>query len=281
MPWEYSEEYYREYTRTTWNAAAEAYVELMGRLAPLRSQLIELLAPKEGEAILDLGTGPGEPALTIARMVGRGRVTGVDLSERMVAIAREAAQRRGSGNVHFRAMDCAKLDLPDRSFDGAVSCFGFQIFTDPEGAARETWRVLKPGGRIAVSVWSTGAKVPFLDVIVAPMLTHAEPDASGYIPTPYETGGPGEMVAFLLAAGFEEAIETRVTHSLAFATPEEYFDTLLNGTPLGHSLSEESPEVQAEIRQAARANLERWKGPSGYVLPAECVLVRASRPKME
>ncbi len=133
-------------------------------------------------------------------MVGRGRVTGVDLSERMVAIAQEAAQRRGLDNIEFRAIDCSKLDLPDRSFDGAVSCCGFQIFTDPEGAARETWRVLKPGGRIAVSVWSVGAKVPFLDVIVAPMLAHAEPDASGYIPTPYETGGPGEMVAFLRAA---------------------------------------------------------------------------------
>ncbi len=70
----------------------------------------------------------------------------------------------------------------------------------------------------------------------------------------------------------------RVTHSLVFATAEGYFDTLLNATPLGHSLSEESPEVQVEVREAARANLERWKGPGGFVLPTECVLVRASRP---
>lgn len=278
MPWKYTEEYYREYTRTTWNESAEAYVGLMRSLEPFRAEVVQRLKVRRGESVLDLGTGPGEPAMTIARKVGpRGHVTGVDLSENMVSIARRVARARGLENVDFRAMDCSHLTLPDSSFDAATSCFGFQIFTDPEKAAREAHRVLKPGGRICVSVWSTGDKVPFLHAIVEPMLEYAEPDETGYLPTPYETGGPGEMIAFLAAAGFRNGKEFHVSHSVRFDSPEQYLNALLSATPIGHSLSEEEPKVRQAILRKARANLERWTTPAGVSLPAECVVVTARK----
>ncbi|MCI4337449.1 MAG: methyltransferase domain-containing protein [Thermoplasmata archaeon] len=278
MPWKYSDEYYREYTRTAWNESAEPYSELMRVMAPFRTDLVRLAAPQPGEAVLDLGTGPGEPAMTIAGLVGaRGRVLGVDLSERMIALAERRARELGIENAGFRAMDCSQLDLPAEMFDVAVSSFGFQIFTDPEQAAREMRRVLKPRGRVAISIWSTGDRVPFLDVLIAPMLRHAEPDETGYIPTPYETGGPGEMVRFLAAAGFQSVQERRVTHTMEFASPEAYLDGLLRGTPIGHSLSEESLEVREEVLAATKSGLEAWRTPQGISLPAEAVLVSARK----
>jgi ubiquinone/menaquinone biosynthesis C-methylase UbiE len=276
VPWKYSEEYYREYTRTTWNESAKDYPSLMRRLEPIRSELVTLLAPRDGEWILDLGTGPGEPAATVARRVGpSGRVMGVDLSEKMIELATQTARRENLVNVEYRTMDCSALDLPSESYDAVLSNFGFQIFTDPEGAAKEARRVLKPGGRIAVSVWSTGDKTPFLDAIVAPMLEHAEPDENGYLPTPYETGGPGEMVAFLEAAGFHDAHERRRNFVMGFRDPEEYLHTILKGTPLGHSLYEEDDAVQKEVLGKTRANLQRWARPDGLHLPAEVVFVHA------
>ena len=276
MPWTYTDEYYREYTRTTWNESAATYGPLLELLSPFRSALVEQLAPRSGERVLDLGTGPGEPAMTIARSVApTGRVHGVDLSEKMVALATEVAHARGLANAEFRAMDCTKLDLEDASFDAAVSAFGFQIFTDPEGAAKEARRVVRPGGRIAVTVWTSAKKVPFLDAVIGPMLKYAEPDENGYLPTPYETGGPGEMVGFLRAAGFHDGTERPVSATMHFANADEYLRIILQGTPLGHSLSEETAEVQADVLAATRKNLAAATGPNGVELAAECLVVSA------
>lgn len=279
MPWKYTDRSYREYTRVTWNESAEAYVGLLRNLEPFRSDLVARLAPRAGERILDMGTGPGEPAITIARRVGAtGHVIGIDLSENMVSIAQRVAGARGVNNVDFRTMDCGELNFPDETYDAAVSSFGFQIFTDPEKAAAEARRVLRPGGRIAVSVWSTGDKVPWIHAIIGPMLEHAEPDETGYIPTPYETGGPGEMVAFLESAGFQDATEDRRQYSLKFDDAEAYFQAILKATPIGHSLSEESEDIQQEVLRKTRANLAQWKTPEGLSIPGEGVIVFARKP---
>jgi len=279
MPWEYSDEYYTEYTRTTWNESAKAYVDLMRNLEPFRSEVLSRMNPRPGEHILDLGTGPGEPALTIAPAVGpSGRVTGVDLSENMIAIADQVRRARGIHNVEFHVMDCSKLEFSDSTFDAVVCCFGFQIFTTPERAAAEAFRVLKSKGRMFTTVWSTGSKVPWLDVIISPMLEHAEPDETGYLPTPYETGAPGEMIAFLESAGFRQAEEHRVTHTMRYEDDDAYLDTLLKSTPIGHSLSEEPPEVQEEVLRKTRLNLLKWTTPEGILLPAECVIAGAYKP---
>ncbi len=278
MPWKYTEEYYREYTRTTWNESAGAYDRFMGLLGPFRQALVSAMAAQPGERILDLGTGPGEPAMTLAAAVGaHGRIVGVDLSEKMIDRAGESAAARGIRNAEFRVMDCTRLDFPDASFDAVVSNFGFQIFTDPDGAAREARRVLRPGGRIGVTVWPPGERVPFLDVLVGPMLRHVEPDETGYVPTPYEIGGPGEMVRFLSDAGYRDGIERAVSGTVHLSGPDAYLDTVLHGTPLGHSLAEEAPEVQAEILRETRGRLAPYATPDGLALPAECVLVTARK----
>ena len=281
MSWKYTDEYYREYTRGTWNESSGAYGRLAGNFEPFRQDLIADLAPRPGEAVLDLGTGPGEPALTIAGLVGpTGRVTGVDMAEKMVAIAEQAAKSRRVANATFQTMDCTALSFRDQSFD-AVSCaFGFQIFTSPEKAAHEAFRVLKAGGRIGVTVWGLGPQVPALDVIIGPMLEHAEPDETGYLPTPYEMGGPGEMARFLESSGFRVVSERRVDHPWVFASEEEYLASIRTATPIGHSLSEETPEVQQEVLAKTRENLTKWKAVGGGLrIPAEAVIVLALRER--
>lgn len=217
--------------------------------------------------------------MTIASMVAPdGQVTGVDLSSKMTEMATKTSEKRGLKNAKFLTMDAEKLDLPDDSFDLATSCFGFQIVTQPETAAKEIIRVLRPGGRAGFTVWSKGERVPAIDVIIGPMLEHAEPDEDGYLPTPYELGGPSELVSMLGGVGFVGAKEVRVTGNYVAHSAEDYLDMFLEGSPLGHSLSEETEDVRRMVIEKAKVNISRYMVPGkGVAIPGECVIVCASK----
>jgi len=250
----------------------------MRLLEPYSFDLMNRTEAKVRERILDLATGPGEPAMSLARIVGpEGSVVGVDLSEKMVELASEVSRTRGLGNTEFRVMDAEHLAFPDASFDAVVSRFGFQIFTNPEAVAREAYRVLRSGGRIVVAVWSTAERAAALHALVGPMLEFAEPDETGYIPSPYELGGPGEMAALLGNVGFRESREERRTHHWVLASEDDYLEAMLQGTPLGHSIREEDPETQAKILAKTRENLQQWRTRQGVEIPCECVIVRATK----
>jgi ubiquinone/menaquinone biosynthesis C-methylase UbiE len=245
---------------------------------PYGFDLLARVNPKIRESALDLATGPGEPAMSIARMVGPdGRVVGIDLSERMVQLATRAAKERRIPGLTFLAMDAEKLDFPDESFDLVTSRFAFHIFAHPETAAKEAHRVLRPKGRIGIVVWSTPEKSTAINAVVAPMLEFAEPDETGHRPTPFELGGPGELTTLLAEAGFEETQEERRTHTMAFKDEDEYIEILVEGTPLGRSIKEEDLSVQKKILAGTRANLRKWKSRKGIQIPCEGVIVTATK----
>jgi ubiquinone/menaquinone biosynthesis C-methylase UbiE len=278
LSWKYSEEYYRNYTRETWDECAEKYIPLARQLIPYHMALLSLTEPKTGERVLDVCTGPGEPAMTIASMIApNGQVTGIDLSSNMTEMARKTAEKRQLKNIEFLTMDAEKLELPDKNFDLAISCFGFQIITQPEVAAKEIFRVLKPGGRAGFTVWSTQDRAQAIDVIVAPMLRYAEPDETGYLPTPYELGGPGEFAELLQKIGFTDLKEIRKVDYFRAPTVDEFLSNFLEGTPIGHSLGEEDEVVQREVKAEARRNISRYQTNNGIAIPCECVIVRGQK----
>src|SRR5207244_3043768 len=185
-PWKYTDDSYRDYTRTAWNESAQKYTKLLRSLEPYGFDLLARVDPKVRERCLDIATGPGEPAMSLARMVGLdGRVTGIDLSEQMVELAAEAAKVRRIPNAEFRVMDAEKMDFPDETFDLAVSRFGFQIFTNPETVAQETLRVLAPKGRIGVAVGSTAGRASAIHAVVGAMREFGESGSGGCLPAPY------------------------------------------------------------------------------------------------
>jgi hypothetical protein len=141
-------------------------------------------------------------------------------------------------------------------------------------------RVRAPGGLFAASVWSApGERSPALHAILGPMLRHCTPDDTGYLPTPYELGGPRTLVGMVEDAGLEVLEEQRVAAPMCFPDEEAYLEAMLEGTPVGHSLKEEAQEVQDAVLEETRWFLDRWnEADDGVVLEGESVVVHAERP---
>jgi len=152
----------RQQQKASWNKFSSGWKKwddlTMNFLKPVGDEIIRMLAPKKNDIVLDIAAGTGEPGLTIAAIVTDGKVVITDLAEDMLEIARANAVTRGLHNIETRACDVCELPFDDNTFD-AISCrFGFMFFPDMTLAAKEMARVLKPGERIAASVWNVSEK---------------------------------------------------------------------------------------------------------------------------
>jgi ubiquinone/menaquinone biosynthesis C-methylase UbiE len=139
----------------TYDAAADHFDdEPLAFWERIGTRTIEGLALATGDKVLDVGCGTGASALPAAQVVGpSGFVTGVDLSTRLLDRARAKAKARGLANVEFRAADMTSLGYPNDHFDAVVSVFSIFFVPDMGGLVRELWRMVRPGGNLAVTTW--------------------------------------------------------------------------------------------------------------------------------
>jgi ubiquinone/menaquinone biosynthesis C-methylase UbiE len=115
---------------------------------------VERLGLHEGETVLDVCCGSGGSALPAAEAVGaKGKVFAVDLAERLVQLGEAKARAKGLGNIEFKTGDMLALGYPDASFDVVICVFGIFFIPDMVAAAKELWRMLRPGGRLAITTW--------------------------------------------------------------------------------------------------------------------------------
>src|SRR5215213_389684 len=150
----------------------------------------------QGEVVLDLGSGGGIDVLLSARRVGStGKAYGLDMTEEMLALARENQQEAGVENVEFLKGEIEAIPLPDNSVDVIISNCVINLSSDKSQALREAFRVLKPGGRFAVS-----------DVVVRGELP-ADIRRSMELWVGCVAGAlsDAEFIALLREAGFEDA----------------------------------------------------------------------------
>ena len=196
-----------------WSGSApfwEKHSEIIRQMfAPITEALVEDAQIGSGHVVLDIAMGPGEPALSVASLVGpQGKVYGIDPIPEMVAAARRAANRLGLKNAQFDVAFADQLPFPADTFDAVISRFGVMFFPSPVDAVREMLRVLKPGRKLALAVWHFAERNPFhytLSRVIDRYVDSPPPEPDA--PDAFRFARPGKLTEVLVEAGVKAASE--------------------------------------------------------------------------
>lgn len=268
-----------------WDTQAEAMDAAMGRHG---SAARAALHARPGERIIDIGCGPGISAVALAGEVAPdGWVYALDIVPQMAAAAGRrlsAAGLPGSGV----AADAASADLvavagSDQPFDAAHSRFGLMFFGDPKSAFANIFRALRPGGRLAASVWQHLDRNPWmlLTTATATQILGIErpPLPQPGAPGPFSLADPKATEQLLTDAGFIDVRLESVEAPFLFAGDgTAAAERILSAGPLGSAfLSADEPRRREVIAGVVDA-LEHHRGETGFEVPAASWCITARRP---
>lgn len=237
-----------------WDRISDIYLrEIDPRFAPIIERCLDMAALREGESVLDLGTGTGAVAVPAAEAVGdQGTVTAVDLSPEMLALAGKRIVATGLGNVAIREGRAEDIPVDDGSVDVIIASLSLMYTIDRSAAARECARVLRPGGRLVAAVWA-GAED-------ADIVRFQQTAGAFAPPPPVPSVGPGALadptpfLAQLDEAGISANVESDML-DFDFATFDQAWDVLT-----GVTTANLDDERRAEAKQAVQDVM--WPDPS-------------------
>ena len=223
--------------KKTWDNVSHAWKKwnefTMNFLKPMGDAIIKALEIKNNDIVLDIASGTGEPAFSIAAIAKNGEVYATDLSEEMLTIARDYADEHDIDNIEFKAANVSNLPFKNNFFN-KISCrMGFMFFPDMELAANEMFRVCRDGGKVAVSVWDPAENNNWSTTITQVLSNHIEiPQPSLDAPGMFRCAKPGLIKQLFENAGFKNVKEETVSGEADFGTAENYW---LNRTEMSES----------------------------------------------
>jgi SAM-dependent methyltransferase len=254
------------------------------QIAPFGLVAIERAGVRAGESVLDIGCGCGATSLQLAERVGpSGSVTGLDISEPMLARARERAAECGLTQLAFGNGDAQTFAFDAGSYDLVYSRFGVMFFQDPTAAFANLRSALRPGGRVAFVCWQEIGSNPWM---LVPLLAAAKhiplpaPPAEGG-PGPFAFADPEHVRAILTGAGFRDIDIASHEAELTLAGGgdlEQVVDFVLQMGPAGQALREAEPVARTGAREAVQEALEPYLSPEGVRLASATWIVSASNP---
>ena len=277
---------FKEQIRTEWRSAAPGWhrwldvVEADEGGRRHSATLIELAELQPGAVVLDVGGGYGEPSLSAARVVGPGgRVVCTDISPEMLAVARVRAVEAGITNVEFVARDAEELDFDDASFDAVLSRATLMFLPDVAGTLRRLRRTLKPGGRLAASVWGPPTTVQFaaaFPVVVGELALPLPPPGR---PGAFALGDPERLAELVRQAGFEDVRTGTVAVIFETDSTERFTEFIRDVAPqLTTLLADQPPEAQERIWRKVSDAYRPFRQADGRVRTEnQAVWVRAVR----
>jgi len=245
--------------------------------------ILETAHLRPGLRVLDLASGVGDPALSIAaKVTPSGRVTATDLGPGMISLAEELARKKGLTNIEFREASAESLPFADESYDALTCRFGIMFFPDLPRALRECLRVLKPGGRAVFVAWGKKEQ-PFFTTTAGIILKHVPvppppPDPDG--PSIFMFGERDRLRRSLEAAGFRNVHEeARIVNGHWAGPPEEYWEQFSEvAAPFRPLIAQLSPERMAQAKSEIFSGLQKFWNGKELNMPLEIIIGTGTRP---
>ena len=249
--------------------------------APVTQALAEDGRIGAGHVVLDIATGPGEPALTVAGLVGpKGKVFGIDPIPEMVAAARRAAGLLELSNVQFDVAFADQLPFAADTFDAVISRFGVMFFPAPLDGLGEMLRVLKPGRKLALAVWHFAENNPFHYSLSRVIDRYVEspplaPDALDA----FRFATPGKLRTILMEAGAMSVSERLLKFTILAAISLEDFWTMRieMSEKLREKMARLSNDQMNEVKRQGLESLGEYRAGGGMSFPAEVLIVTGTK----
>jgi ubiquinone/menaquinone biosynthesis C-methylase UbiE len=255
-------------TRTQFNTIATDYDAGPGCFAHFGRRLVAAANIESGQRLLDVASGRGAVLFPCAEQIGEtGDAVGIDLADEMAHATNEEAARRGLA-ARVQVMDAENLDFPDEAFDRVLCGFGVMFFLDQDRALGEFRRVLKPGGRLAMSTWRI-TQCSELEAVMAE-LGMRRPKPPGWI-TESE-----DLSRLLARAGFTNVRVDEDEQSFRYADADEYWRQA-RGTGMRRTLDSLDAIEAKRVRAALADRLRPHKRQDGFYLVATALLAVANR----
>ena len=270
--------------RDRWERASIGWGKRADRIRdwgmPVSMAMVDALALQPGQTVLELAAGPGDTGFLAAELIQPGgTLISSDGAEAMVEVARARAQTAGVTNVEFRQLELEWIDLETASVDGVLCRWGIMLIVDPDAAAHEIRRVLRPGKRAAFAVWDAPERNPWATIPAAVMIRrgHAAPPDPN-VPGMFTLAAPGALDEVLVNAGFTDVVVRPTELSRHYSDPAAFVAETSELSPLFGAVYAELP---AEEREAIGADvmtaLEPFTEPDGTVtLPGRSLVAVAT-----
>jgi ubiquinone/menaquinone biosynthesis C-methylase UbiE len=241
----------------TYNAAADHFDDdPLGFWARIGRWTIDRLELPPGATVLDVGCGTGASALPAAEKVGpQGRVIGVDLAERLLEIARQKAESRQLANTRFEVGDMERLGYPDDHFHAVVSVFSIFFVADMARQVRELWRMVHPGGWLAITTWGPRMFAPGTSVWWN-AVKEVRPDLVPAVSPWSRITEPQGMRDLLREAGIVDAEIVAEDGRQALRSPDDWW-TIVLGSGFRWTVEQLGRDAVEQVRSANLAQIRR------------------------
>ena len=230
--------------------------------------------------MLELAAGPGDTGFLAAELIAPGGVLiSSDIAEEMVDQARARAAELGVSNVEFRTIDAEWIDLGTAELDAVVARWGYMLVADPETALRETRRVLRPGGRVALAAWTDPQDNPWASTPPAELVAMGAIEAPDLdAPNMFALRDPQRIRGLLEDAGFTDIVVAQIDVVFRFPSLDDWWDTQLDiSTSLARDVGALTPARRDDLRDAIDARLAEYVDADGRVaLPGRTNVAAAS-----